>query len=232
MANAPRTAVPTDWRAFRAELMARYGNVDFRTALRFAWDLGVVVLPLNDPGAFHGACWRRGGVNVVVLKQRLRYPARWLFDLLHELRHAGENPDAPEFEVLEGAEISDERRNSKEERDASWFSGQVVLDGRAEELVKACISVSGGDLRRMKSAVESVAAREGFAPEQLANYLAFRLSLQGENWWGPATKLQDMTYDPSAYARDLFFERFDFSRLSEVDLNLLTLALHDEMIDD
>ena len=88
MAHSPRK-VPTDWRKFRAQMIERYDGVDFKSALSFAWDLGVVVLPLNDAGAFHGACWRIDGVNVIVLKQPLRYPARWLFDLLHEIRQIG-----------------------------------------------------------------------------------------------------------------------------------------------
>lgn len=232
MQDRPRFDVPTDWSAFRQAVIDRYDALDFRTVLSFAWDLGIVVLPLNDPGAFHGACWRRGGVNVIVLKQALRYPARWLFDLLHELRHAGEAPGATEFEVVEGAETSDDRRNAPEERQASWFSGQVALDGRAEDLVKICMTRSGGDLRRMKSAVEAVADEEGFSPGQLANYMAFRLSLQGENWWGPAANLQDAAFDPLVHARDVFFERFAFDRLDDPDLSLLTLALHDETVDD
>jgi len=227
MIGRPRQAVPTDWRDFRVALLGRHQAVDFRTALSFAWDLGVVVLPLSDPGAFHGACWRIVGVNVVVLKQALRYPARWLFDLLHELRHAAEEPQLDEFEVIEGAEVSEVRRRSREEQQASWFSGQVVLDGRAEELVKECLDVAGADLRRLKAAVEVVASRRKAPLSQLANYMAFRLSLQGENWWGTAANLQETSYDPLAHSREVFFERFAFREVNESDLNLLSLALND-----
>lgn len=232
MTGAHREKIPTDWRSVREQVLNRYETVDFRAALSFAWDLGTVVLPLNDSGAFHGACWRIGGVNVIVLKQELRYPGRWLFDLLHEMRHAGENPEADEFEAVEGPEVSQERRISREERQASWFSGQVTLGGKAEELVQECLEVAGGDLRRLKNAVELVAARRDVACDLLANYMAFRLSLQGENWWGTAANLQDKAYDPLLYARETFFTRFSFSNVSESELNLLTLALHDEDSDD
>ena len=232
MASKHRERIPVDWRQFRAQLIEKYLGVDFKTALSFAWDLGVVVLPLNDAGAFHGACWRISGVNVVVLKQSLRYPARWLFDLLHELRHAGEAPEAHEFEVIEAAETSEERRNSKEEQEASWFAGQIALDGRAEDLVKECLAIAENDLRRMKRAVEAVAARRRISASQLANYIAFRLSLQGENWWGVAANIQDKSYDPLVHARDVFFDRFSFSDLTQADTELLSLALHDEVIHD
>lgn len=232
MAGKPRRKIPIDWRKFRAEMVEKYGSVDFKAALSFAWDLGVVVLPLNDAGAFHGACWRIGSVNVIALKQPLRYPARWLFDLLHELRHAGESPEADEFEVVEASETSGERRDSKEEQEASWFAGQVSLDGRAEEYVKECLALAENDLRGLKKAVLTIAAKRGISASQLANYMAFRLSLQGENWWGVATNIQDKSFDPLAVARDVFFERFAFNDLSSADSELLSLALHDEVIDD
>lgn len=231
MVGRPRERIPSEWRVFRERLLERYGAVEFRSALSLAWDLGVVVLPLNDPGAFHGACWRVAGVNVVVLKQAHRYPARWLFDLIHELRHAAEDPDADAFEVVEGAETSDERRQSREEQMCSWFAGQVTLNGQAEDLVREAIARVGGDLRRLKGAVETVAADRAVDVACLANYTAFRLSLQGENWWGPAAGLQDTSFDPLDFAREVFFERFAFEGLGDADLNLLTLALHDEAAD-
>jgi transcriptional regulator with XRE-family HTH domain len=228
MAGEPRYPVPTDWQEFRRILLDRYEAVDFQNVLALAWDLGIVVLPLNDPGAFHGACWRINGVNVIVLKQALRYPARWLFDLLHEMRHAGDRPDDREFEVIEGPEVSDERRLSEDERVASWFGGQVALEGRAEDLVKESLEIASGDLRRLKRAVESVSIRRSVPASQLANYMAFRLSLQGENWWGVAANLQDKSYDPLVFARRTFFERFSFASVSDPDAGLLSLALHDE----
>jgi transcriptional regulator with XRE-family HTH domain len=231
VAERPRAAIPIEWRAFRNALVHDHGSVDFRACLNMAWDLGVVVLPLNDPGAFHGACWRINHVNVVVLKQAHRYPARWLFDLIHELRHAGDHPDAAEFEVVEGEETSDERRDSHDERLCSWFAGQVTLNGEAEALFMAAYEQAGSDLRRLKSAVVDVAEHAGAGVAALANYTAHRLSLQNVNWWGVAANLQDTSYDPLVYARDLFFQRFAFEGLGEAGLELLTLALHDEAAD-
>jgi transcriptional regulator with XRE-family HTH domain len=228
MADRPRQAIPAEWRAFRNALVHSHGAVDFRSCLHLAWDMGVVVLPLNDPGAFHGACWRFNHVNVVVLKQTHRYPARWLFDLIHELRHAADHPDAAEFEVIEGEETSDERRTSHDEQVCSWFAGQVTLDGQAEPLFAAAIGQANSDLKRLKSTVTAVATHADADVAALANYTAHRLSLQRVNWWGVATNLQDASYDPLTYARDVFFERFAFEGLGETDLELLTLALHDE----
>ena len=51
----------------------------------------------------------------------------------------------------------------------------------------------------------------------LANYLAFRLQIQGIHWWGAAANLQRDGDDPWTIARDVFCERFSFVDLDEVD---------------
>jgi len=157
-------------------LLASYGAVDLETALRFSWDLGIPVLPLGDRGTFHGACLRYEGRNVVVLKQNSKHEARWLFDLIHELSHAGQTPEAPSLEVIEGDETSEERRNSAEEIAASQFAGDVTLDGRAEELAQACVKAARGSVERLKQIVPSIAEQNGVGVGALANYMAFRLS--------------------------------------------------------
>ncbi len=71
----------------------------------------------------------------------------------------------------------------------------------------------------------SVAAGNGVDVGALANYLAFRLSWQGENWWGAATNLQPSGNDPWSTARDVFMERFPFEIDNELDKQLLSRAL-------
>jgi hypothetical protein len=62
----------------------------------------------------------------------------------------------------------------------------------------------------------------------LANYLAYRLSLQDINWWGAATNLQPMDANPWAVARNLLLENIDVAALNEADRELLLLALAEE----
>lgn len=229
MRGSPRCPIPTEWQRFREQVVRERGSLSFDAVLDAAWDMGVVVLPLGDGGSFHGACWRIDNVNVVVLKQNTSAIARWTHDLLHELYHAGQRPDDPDFEVVEAPETSEERRSDPEEKRATWFASQVSLAGRSEELFKLAMRAAGDDLRSLKRAVARVAAAENADLGALANYAAFRLSLQGENWWGAAHNLQDVAHDPLGTARDRFFERFDFSRLDRTKLDLLTLALNDEV---
>ena len=80
-------------------------------------------------------------------------------------------------------------------------------------------------MRRLKAAVQRVALEEGVLADYLANYMAFRLSLeQGQNWWGTANGLQAIG-NPWEIVRKVFFERAHLSQLSEPDRELLAQAL-------
>jgi transcriptional regulator with XRE-family HTH domain/Zn-dependent peptidase ImmA (M78 family) len=221
-----KSEIPTDAAAMRRCIMDRYKTVDLRSALHTAWDFGVVVLPLRDRGTFHGACWRYEGRNAVVLKQTSKHESRWLFDLLHELFHAGQRPEADTLEVIEVDETSAERRNSGEEIAASQFAGEVLLDGMADTLAQACVQAARNSIERLKSVVPTIAAKNGVRVGALANYLAFRLSWQGMNWWGAAANLQADDGDPWTIARDVFVERFPYDIDNELDRQLLDRALH------
>lgn len=224
-ASLPTRSIPTDPHVLREAIVAAYGSLTFEHTLRYVWSLGVPVLPLADAGAFHGACWRVEGRNVIVLKQSVRTPARWLFDLLHELKHAATDPEQPDYEVIEGNEQAPERVRSETEQDASKFSGDVMLQSRAEELADRCVTAAGGSVERLKRVVPQVAQEAGVRPDALANYMAFRLSLQDINWWATANNLQAKQIDPWAVARDVLLEHLSLGALNEADRSLLLQAL-------
>ncbi len=230
MAVLPPEPIP-DTAAAMLEIIGRRGEVDFPTVLETAWDLGIIVLPLGDGGNFHGAHWRIEGTNVVVLKQGERASARWLVDLLHEMFHAARNPEQRNNAVVEEEETSEHRRTDPEEQQATWFASLVATKGRAEELFQLLIEETDGVVPRFKSAVARLATATGTDVGVLANYVAFRLGLQGYSWWGTAANLQDRSIDPLALARDVFFRRFEFANLDQMGLELLQLALHDEVQD-
>ena len=225
--DLPRHPIPTDPDEVHRAVLDRYSEMSFRSGLMYCWDLGVPVLPLSDSGAFHGACWRVDGRNVIVLKQRTRSLARWLFDLFHELRHAADSPKSPTLAVVERSETSSARLTSEEEKEASWFAGEVSLGGKAEELAQRCAEVAQGSIERLKHVVPQVAKQAGVDPATLANYLAFRLSLDGKNWWGAATNLQPRNESPWEVARDVLLQRANLALLSGLDKDLFLQALRE-----
>ena len=223
--DRPIRPIPTDPGTIRAGIESSYGPLSLAAIVNYLWDLGVVVLPLDDPGAFHGACFREDGRNVIVLKQKTSSLSRWAFDCLHECWHAGQEPELPERTVLELDEMSSEGPGKEEESTASRFAGAVLLNGRGPELAEKSLAEANYDLRRLKAAVQRVAERESVSVASLANYLAFRLlDEQGENWWGTANSLQSMD-NPWNVVRNVFFERADFTKLAGPDRELLAQAL-------
>jgi hypothetical protein len=144
---------------------------------------------------------------------------------LHEFRHAGESPELADFSVVEESESPDHRRDSRDERRANRFAAEVVLDGRADELAVKCIEQAGSRIERLKRVVPLVAAQAGVPVDGLAEYVAYRLTEQGKDWWGTATNLQDGAGHPWRVARDIALERIDFARLNPTDRELLALAL-------
>ncbi len=213
---------------FRSSLLRGNHALSFRAILASCWRSGLPVLPLTDPGGFSGACWQAGGRVVLVIKQRTRFSSRWQFDLLHELWHAIQMQTGKKGLVVEADDVSGlPQADLREEKRASRFAGDVLLGNRAEDLVNICVKEARGNLRLFKSVVQRVATAEKVPVAALANYMAYRLSLQGVNWWGAANNLQDGTQEPWRTAIDLLLENASLDRLNPLDRRLLTSALRE-----
>ena len=229
-ADLPQKPIPTEPDVVREEILSTYGTLTFEHLLQYVWSLGIPVLPLNDKGIFHGACWRIDYRNIIVLKQQTPSDTRWLFDLLHELRHAGQDSDQAQFQVIEASEMSQERQQADEEKIASRFAGDVILNSRAEELAQMCVRAtrgqsSHGRVELLKQVVPTIARQEHVPTAALANYMAFRLSLQKINWWGAATNLQEPSTGAWRITRDSLLRQAHFDVLEDVDRELLVQAL-------
>lgn len=223
--NIEHRPIPTDAPIARKNILAKYGSVTLESVLTYTWDLGIPVLPLHDPGAFHGACWREDGRNVIVLKQQNVSYARWLYDLLHELYHAGSDPQNEDMAIIEESPIDPERQDSDVEAAANYFAEDVMLDGRSDELEEMCIKEAKSSVERLKNVVPIIAKREGVETDALANHMAHRLSAQNINWWGAANNLQHSGPSPWEIATRILLAKIDLTCLNEFDRNLLLRAV-------
>lgn len=221
-----RVAVPKDPAAIREQLLSAAESVDFAVLVDWAWERGVAVLPLFDPGQFHGACWLFDGRPVIVLKQVTDYDARLAFDLAHELGHVGLHLSKRRPAVIETTEISVSPGDDAEEEEASDFAGEVVL-GNPERLAQAVVKRANGRGERLKSAVQAIAPQERVEAGALANYLAWRL--EGEiDWWGTAASLQRRSPRAAAPAVQALRSRLELGRLANDDRDLLLGALPED----
>lgn len=211
---------------FKEQYFKRNQQIDLAALLDFVWDLGVCVLPLNDSGVFHGACWNIDGRHVVVLKQSTQSHARWIFDLLHELYHVFAHLNIENTSVVEVEELNPFSNNeSIEELEANSFANQVIFGSRAEEFAEQCVTIAKWDIKNLSKAVVQVAKKGKIREDFLSNYMAFRLSFQGENWWSSAIKMQVTEPNPFNITTDFLKSKIQMQKLSPMDFNLLNTAI-------
>jgi Zn-dependent peptidase ImmA (M78 family) len=199
---------------------------DLQGLLNYSWEIGICVLPLNDPGVFHGAAWNIDGVRVVVIKQNTKFHARWIFDLLHEVYHALAHLDNPNSTIVETQEINPFNDTElDEEKEANTFSHQVLFADRSEDVLNQCVQRTGGKMERLKTVVQNVARAENIREDILANFVAFRLSLDNQNWWGAASALQITNPDPFTLASEVLKKNISTKEMNEMEFNLLQMAI-------
>ena len=217
--------IPASWKHVRRQILAKYGELNLTSIVGYCWDLGIPVLALSDPGIFHGATWRVQYRNVIVVKQRTKSEARWMTDILHELWHAAQNSELSDASAVEIDPRSENFSQSIDEEIATDFAADVLLNGRAEELAEECAKVCKLRTEWLKNAVQTVAQRNGVREDVLANYLAYRLNAEGEDWWATATTMQRTRDDLMKVIRDPILLRSDWSRLSPPDRETLQRSL-------
>jgi transcriptional regulator with XRE-family HTH domain len=194
-------------------------DVLLMAALQYAYDLGIPVLALRDPGVFHGACFTASGRSVIVLKQTTNSAARWLGDLLHELDHIGDPARGGFRSWIELGDVS-EWSTAPEEQHANAFAADVLFSGRAEAVLSRCLTMARGSVQQLKEAVPRVAAEAGVPTDVLANYLAYRLTERGINWWPTAATLQEPS-TPWHLVSDMLLRRLDLTVLDAPDRAIL-----------
>lgn len=218
--------VPLDIDEFRKCYLNKFKSFTLPGLLAYSWEIGICVLPLNDPGVFHGAAWNINGTRVVVVKQNTKSHARWIFDLLHEVYHALAHLDNPGGSIVETQEINPLNEiDSLDEREANSFSHQILFGSRSQEILTKCIHDTGGRMNRLKSVVQKTARTENISEDILANFIAFRLSIENHNWWGAAAALQVTDPDPFVIASDILRKNISTEKMSEMERSLFEMAL-------
>ena len=194
------------------------GTITFPGLVEYAWKAGIAVGHL-PPLAFHAAYFNREGTGVVMLARREASESRLMFDLAHEMYHAGKGRDSIDV---------DEGDTSAEEAEANRFAHAVLVGPGADRMFKACMDrcASGADawnLAMLKQAVSEVATEEGVRADSLANYVAHRLA--GEsicNWWGTAQNMQKRMPEWRDIVSSAIGSHADIVGMSEPDFDLLS----------
>lgn len=217
---------PKDLDEFKKNFLKEYKKLSLENLIEYIWDFGIAVLPLNDSGIFHGAAWNINGNHIIVLKQNTKYHARWIFDLLHEVYHIFAHLDNDNSGVIEEEELNPiSNSNAKEELEANTFANHFIFGTNPELFAKKCLEDADWKMEKLKQAVKDIAKYENIEVDFLANYLAFRLSYTGQNWWGTASKLQINSPKPFDIAAKTLKSKISMENLNAIDFNLLNSAI-------
>lgn len=212
---------------FKKILLNDYDGIHLKSILNYSWDMGISVIPLNDTGIFHGAAWNINGKYAIVLKQKVKSHAKWIFDLLHELYHIMVHLKDVDDSIIETSEISAiSNDHDSKELEANSFANQIIFNGNSEQFSQEVVRIAKGKMEYLQTAVEQVANSHNLRVDSLANYLAYRLAYQGSQWWPTAESLQVKDPDPYNVSREILLERVDLKKLSSFDYNLLSTALN------
>lgn len=218
--NIPRQEIFEDPYEINKMLFNQYGKLSLENCVKCVWNLGIPLIALDDPGVFNAACFRIGERYVIILKQKTRFEARWMFDLFHELWHVISSKEKINI-CIDSFNYSNE-----EERKASLFSAAILLGKNPQALAEKCLSKAKRDIKLMKGAIKSVAIEEGVRIDVLANYLAYRLDEQGYNIWGIAQNLQEkLEQNPFIMFKKELIKHSNLENLSQPDFNILQRAL-------
>ncbi|MHC2663260.1 helix-turn-helix domain-containing protein [Bradyrhizobium diazoefficiens] len=218
----PSAVIPDTIEDMHARLFA--DGMSLSAAVEACWELGIGVIALDDSIGFSGACSRRSGRAVIVLRTRGTEEARALFDLVHELYHLVATTG--DFVVIEDEETSNERRQSIEEKRADRFAAEVLTDGRLEQLLQLIVAGSAGNAADLKTATETVAKDAGIPVGIMANLFAGSIDQSSNrNWWAAARSLQQANEHAWKTIRDAFVRNASLHRLDRIERDLLNQIL-------
>ncbi|MDY0903798.1 helix-turn-helix transcriptional regulator [Pedobacter sp. CFBP9032] len=224
--SQPKFEYPGDVNEFKEVFFNNYSELNLEYLLDYVWDLGIAVVPLNDPGIFHGASWNIRDKHVIVLKQKSQSHARWIFDLLHEVYHVFVHLEEAGTSILELSEMDPYDNNeSQEEREANSFANQVVFGQNSERVVREVLETANYQIEFFKKAVLTVSEKHSINPEFLANNLAFRLQNNHTNWWATAKSFERHEDAPFVVAARKLKEKISLTAMNITDRNILTSAL-------
>jgi transcriptional regulator with XRE-family HTH domain/Zn-dependent peptidase ImmA (M78 family) len=202
------------------------GVVTLRSLLDWAWDRGVVVVPLHGRGAFCAAAWSLRDRPVVVLKDSRSSAVFWLFDLGHELGHIARGHVHGDGIVDVDQLGPDESTVDAQEQEANAYALELLVGDHAT-LVEAVRRESRGNYLRFKDAVATVAKQGNVSPGLLGMVAAYELTEigQAKDRWGSATNLAGPDGEGRGQVQAALIARLNTRGMAEEDASLLSAAV-------
>jgi transcriptional regulator with XRE-family HTH domain len=224
--------LPGDAETVRREASGPNGDPTLGSLLEWAWDHGIVVVPM--PGRdFAGAAWYVGDRPVIVLNVRPEYVAYWRFVLAHEIGHLVRGHVLPGGSGLVDylnptSPLNHDDRPT--ETEANDFALELLIPGRAA-LFTAVSDRSGStpdeQRRSFKWKARDVAEEHGLNVPGFVLAAAYALPeiARPQDRWGSAVNFAKEEGKGRPTVIDAFAQRIDLASLHEQDAALVQVVV-------
>ena len=220
--TSPRP-VPSDPASVRAEILKQSGKMSLDTLLRWAWESGILVVPMLGAGGFSAAAWLVDTRPAIVLKEARDLASYWIFDLAHELGHLAHGHTVDRAVVDVDSPTAGDASDAQEQQ-ANRYALDLLLPGH-EDLLSAIRQRAAGPRAHLnfKPAVEALAAQAGVSPAVLGIVAAFDMPdvAQPKDRWGSANNLGAVEGPGRAIAEGHFAEAVSLESLPALDAALV-----------
>lgn len=218
--TAAVTSLPKDPDVARAALLQSHGTLNLESLVAWAWDQGIVVLPLPGAGDFVAAAWSIDGRPVIVVQDNRKAWVHWIFDLAHELGHHALG-HVGEAGLIDVSSPAPEPVEDEIESQANVYALRLLL-GDYEALVASVRDKCADDpVNKFKFAVRDVAEDAHVDAGVLGFVSAYELNdlAEAKDRWGSSTNLAKQTSERSgrAMVEDAFKLRVDLASVAGRD---------------
>ncbi len=214
--------VPDDPRALRAIILGAEREITLELLVRWCWESGVLVVPMEATGGFSAGAWRVGDQPVVVLKEAPDFKAHWLFALAHELGHFALGHVARRGIVDAGPAWNGP--DDGQEKAANEYALDLLVPGYREMLDEIEHRLEGLDPdAKFKFKAIDAAKSRGYNVPLVLLVAAFGLPnlARPDSRWGSANKEAEREGSARAFVAAEFAQRVDLKRLDRPDALLI-----------
>lgn len=225
-ADAPSVHLPADAAALRkAVLDGKEREITLADLLRFAWENGILVVPMAAGPGFQAVAWYVAQRPVIVLRLTRSYSAQWLFTLAHELGHLALGhikADSGLVDVDEPGKVAGDQA----EDEANEFAKEVLAPGSDElfEEIRRQMPPSVADQKKaFKGVMVSVAGKARVDPALFGFLAAYAMTDIAEvtDRWGSATNIAKKSPHGRDSVQKTYLSHVDLDRLDSADRALI-----------
>jgi transcriptional regulator with XRE-family HTH domain/Zn-dependent peptidase ImmA (M78 family) len=219
--------VPREPQALREAVVGDEPEITLEQLVRWCWETGIVVVPMEAAGGFSAGAWLIGSQPVVVLKETPDFKAYWLFALAHELGHLARGHVTPDG--LVDVDHTWTGESDEQEDEANAYALDLLAPDHSDMLEEIRRRAQGPDanVRFKFKAVDAAKAHSYNVPLVLL-IAAFGLPdvARPRDRWGSANNEAKREGSARAVVAKAFARNIDLDALDRLDAALVrALAL-------